>query len=54
MKRENKTKKRSRISEDMVKSNYLMFKYNVDIRLLNQLRLMQEDSDKPLNLNIPN
>ena len=38
----------------LVKSNYLMYKYNVDLNLFNQLRMMQEDSDKPLNLNIPN
>gem|GEM_PF-2143077 len=31
-----------------------MFRYNVDLKLLNQLREMQQDSDKPLNLNMPN
>jgi hypothetical protein len=50
----NKTKKSSRLTEDIVKSNYLMYRYNVDLDVLNQLRLMQEDSDKPLSLNVPN
>lgn len=52
--REIKLKKQSRLQMDLVKSNYIMFRYNVDLKMLNHLRMMQEDSDKPLNLNMPN